>query len=121
MDYLRHNLGIRHQHKTIPSHACSIGFKVSTIKVSVVEERNNLKQITIFLQSNQLEKHFRILKTKHSVNIPQEMIFNHWGIQGQNFPADGDFLELNDLLQQADEEAIQSIHVENANFPIHLN
>ena len=60
MDYLRHNLRTSHQQKTIPSHTCSAGFKVSTIKLWVVEEWNNLKQITIFLQSSQLEKHFKI-------------------------------------------------------------
>lgn len=38
---------------------------------------------------------------------PQEMIFNPWGIQGQNFLVNGDFLDLNELLQEADEEAIQ--------------
>ena len=43
MDYFRHNLQTRHQHKTIPSHACSVGFKVSTIKLWAVEEWNNLK------------------------------------------------------------------------------
>ena len=49
MDYLRHNLGTRHQHKTISSHTCSAGFKVSTMKLWAVEEWNSLKQITIFL------------------------------------------------------------------------
>ena len=38
-----------HQHKTIPGHTCSIGFKVSTVKLWAVEEWNSLKQITIFL------------------------------------------------------------------------
>lgn len=37
------------------------------------------------------------------------MIFNPWGIQGQNFLVVGDFLELNDLLQQANEQTIQLI------------
>ena len=58
MDYSRHNLRTSHQHKTIPSHTCTAGFKVSTMKLWAVEEWNNLKQITIFLQSSQLEKHF---------------------------------------------------------------
>jgi hypothetical protein len=50
MDYLRHNFRTKYQHKTIPNHACSAGFKVSTIKLYAVEEQNNVKQITfIFL------------------------------------------------------------------------
>jgi hypothetical protein len=64
MDYSRHNLRTKHQHKTIPSHLCFAKFKVSTIKLWTVEEWNNLKQITIFLQSSQLEKYFKILKNK---------------------------------------------------------
>ena len=64
MDYLRHNLRTRHQHKTIPSHACTTGFKVSTVKLWVVEEWNCLKQITIFLQSSQLEEQFKIFENK---------------------------------------------------------
>ena len=67
LDYSRHNLRTRHQHKTIPSHTCTVGFKVSTMKLWVVEEWNNLKQITIFRQSSQLEKHLRFLKEKHSL------------------------------------------------------
>ena len=59
LDYSRHKLRTRHQHKTIPSHACTAGFKVSTMKLWVVKEWNSLKQITIFLQSSQLEKHFQ--------------------------------------------------------------
>jgi hypothetical protein len=71
IDYSRHNLGIRCQHKTIPSHACTVGFKVYTKKLCIVEEWNSLKQITIFLQSSQLEKQFKILlKTKHSLPSP---------------------------------------------------
>ena len=58
------NLGIRHQHKTIPSHTCTVGFKVSTMKLWAVEEWNSLKQITIFLQSSQLEKYFKIFENK---------------------------------------------------------
>ena len=77
MGYLRHNLGTRHQHKTIPSHTCSVGFKVSTMKLWAVEEWNSLKQITIFLQSSQLEKHFKILKTKHSLPSPFMVLSNH--------------------------------------------
>jgi hypothetical protein len=64
MDYLRHNLGTRHQHKTIPSHTGTVGFKLSTMKLYAVEEWNNLKQITIFLQPSQLEKHFKIFENK---------------------------------------------------------
>jgi hypothetical protein len=33
MDYLRHNSITKHQHKTIPSHACTARFKVSTMKL----------------------------------------------------------------------------------------
>jgi len=77
MDYLRHNLGTRYQHKTIPSHASSAGFKVSTIKLWAVEQRNRLKQITVFLQSSQLEKHFKFLKTKHSLPFPFVALSNH--------------------------------------------
>ena len=65
LDYSRHNLRTRHQHKTIPSHTCSVGFKVSTMKLWAVEEWNSLKQITIFLQSSQLEKHFKIFENKN--------------------------------------------------------
>ena len=43
MDYLRHNLRTSHQHKTIPSYTCTVGFKVSTMKLWAVEEWNNLK------------------------------------------------------------------------------
>ena len=64
MDYSKHNLRTRHQHKTIPSDACTAGFKVSTMKLWVVEEWNSLKQITIFLQSSQLEKYFKISENK---------------------------------------------------------
>ena len=77
MDYLRHNLGTRHQNKTIPSHVCTIGFKVSTIKLWAVEEWNSLKEITIFLQSSQLEKHFEIFETKHSLPSPFVVLSNH--------------------------------------------
>ena len=77
MDYLKLNLGIRHQHKTIPSHACTAGFKVSTMKLWAVEEWNSLKQITIFLQPSQLEKYFKILKTKHSLPSPFVVLSNH--------------------------------------------
>ena len=38
MDYSRHNLRTRHQHKTIPSHAFTTGFKVSTMKLWAIEE-----------------------------------------------------------------------------------
>ena len=62
VDYSRYNLRTRHQHKTISSHTCTVGFKVSTMKLWAVEEWNSLKQITIFLQSSQLEKHLRFLK-----------------------------------------------------------
>ena len=65
MDYLRHNLRTRHQHKTIPTHACSAGFKVSTMKLWAVEEWNSLKQITILLQSSQLKKYFKIFENKN--------------------------------------------------------
>jgi hypothetical protein len=64
MYYLRHNLGIGHQHNTIPSHTCTAGFKVSIMKLWAVEEWNSLKQITIFLQSSQLENHFKIFENK---------------------------------------------------------
>jgi len=64
LDYLKHNLRTRHQHKTIPSYTCIVGFKVSTIKLWAVEEWNSLKQITIFCQSSQLEKHFMIFENK---------------------------------------------------------
>jgi hypothetical protein len=33
MDYLRHNSRTKHQHKTVPSLACTIEFKVSTMKL----------------------------------------------------------------------------------------
>jgi hypothetical protein len=49
MDYSRHNFGKRHQYKIDPNHACSAGFKVSTMQLWVVEEWNSMKQITIFL------------------------------------------------------------------------
>jgi hypothetical protein len=49
MNYLRHNLRTRHQHKTIPSHTCFAGLKVFTMKLWAVEKWNSLKQITIFL------------------------------------------------------------------------
>ena len=77
MDYLRHNLGTRHQHKTILSHTCSIGFKVSTMKLWVVEEWNSLKQITIFLQSSQLEKHLRFLKQNIAYLLLFVVLSNH--------------------------------------------
>ena len=38
--------------------------KVSTLKHWAVQEWNRLKQITIFLQSSQLEKHFWIFENK---------------------------------------------------------
>ena len=72
MDYSRHNLWTRLQHKTIPNHACTIGFKVSTMKLWAVEEWNSLKQITILLQSSQLEKHFKIFENK---NIAYLLLF----------------------------------------------
>ena len=77
MDYSRHNLRTRHQHKTIPSHACTAGFKVSTMKLWAVEEWNSLKHITMFLQSSQLEKHFKKIKTKHSLPSPFVVLSNH--------------------------------------------
>jgi len=43
VDYLRYNLRTRHQHKTIPSHTCIVGFEMSTMKLWVVEEWNSLK------------------------------------------------------------------------------
>ena len=52
-------------------------FKVSTMNLQVVEEWNSLKQITIFLQSSQLEKHLRFLKTKHSLPSPFMVLSNH--------------------------------------------
>jgi hypothetical protein len=55
MDHCKHNPRTRHQHKTIPSHTCTAGFNVFTMKLWAVEERNSLKQITFFLQSSQLE------------------------------------------------------------------
>jgi hypothetical protein len=64
MDYLGHNLRIGHQHKTIPSYTCNAGFKVSIKKLWAIEEWNNLKQITIFLQSSQWEKYFKIFENK---------------------------------------------------------
>ena len=72
LDYSRPNLRTRNHHKIIPSYACTTGFKVSTMKLWVVEEWNSLKQITIFCQSSHLEKHFKIffLKTKHSLPSP---------------------------------------------------
>ena len=70
LDYSRHNLRTRHQHKTIPSYACTVGFKVSTMKLWAIEEWNSLKQITIFRQSSQLEKHLRFVKTKYSLPSP---------------------------------------------------
>jgi hypothetical protein len=47
------------------------------MKLWAVEEWNNLKQITIFLQSSQLEKHFGILQTKHSLPSPCVILSNH--------------------------------------------
>ena len=38
--------------------------KVSTLKHWAFQEWNRLKQITIFLQSSQLEKHFKIFENK---------------------------------------------------------
>ena len=58
------NLRTSHHHKTIPNHSCTVGSKVSTMKLYAVEEWNSLKQITIFLQSSQLEKHFKIFESK---------------------------------------------------------
>jgi hypothetical protein len=40
------------------------------MKLWVVQEQNNLKQITPFRQSSQLENWFRILKIKHSLPLP---------------------------------------------------
>ena len=40
------------------------GFKVSTMKLWAVEDWNSLKQITIFLQSSQLETYFKIFENK---------------------------------------------------------
>ena len=77
MDYLIHNLRTRHQHKTIPNHTCTARFKVSTMKLWAVEEWNSLKQITIFLQSSQLVKYFKVLKTKHSLPSPFMVLSNH--------------------------------------------
>ena len=37
----------------------------------------HLEQITIFLQSSQLEKHFKILKTKHSLPSPFVVLSSH--------------------------------------------
>ena len=64
VDYSRHNLWTRHQYKTIPSHSCTMGFKSVYHELWVVEEWNSLKQITIFLQPCQLEKHFKIFENK---------------------------------------------------------
>jgi hypothetical protein len=47
------------------------------MKLWAAEEQNNLKQITIFLQSSHLEKHFRILKTKHSIPSPFVLLSNY--------------------------------------------
>ena len=77
LDFSRHNLRTRHQYKTIPSYACTAGFKVSTMKLWVVEKWNSLKHITIFLQSSQLEKRFKILRTKHSLPSPFVVLSNH--------------------------------------------
>jgi hypothetical protein len=33
MNYLRHNSRTKHQHKIVPSHACTTGFRVSTMKL----------------------------------------------------------------------------------------
>jgi hypothetical protein len=76
MNYLRHNHRSRYQHKTISSHACSAGFKMFTMKLWAVEEWSSLKQI-IFFQSSHLKKHFRILKTKHSLLSPFVVLSNH--------------------------------------------
>ena len=64
MDYLRRNFRTSHQHKTIPNHTCIVGFKVFTVELWAVKEWNSLKQITIFLQSSQLEKYFKISENK---------------------------------------------------------
>ena len=64
VDYSRHNLRTRHSHKTILSHTCTVGFKVSTMKLWTVKKWNSLKQITFFLRSSQLEKHFKIFENK---------------------------------------------------------
>ena len=77
MDYSRQNLRTKYQHKTSPNHTCTAGFKVSTMKLWAVEEWNNLKQITIFLHSSQLEKHLRFFKTKHSLPSPFVVLSNH--------------------------------------------
>jgi hypothetical protein len=50
---------------------------VYTIKLWAVEEQNNLKQITISFQSSQLEIHFKILKTKHTLPSPFAVLSNH--------------------------------------------
>jgi hypothetical protein len=47
------------------------------MKFWTVEEQNSLKQITIFLQSSQLEKILRFLKTKHSLPSPFVVLSNH--------------------------------------------
>jgi hypothetical protein len=44
----------------------------------VVEEWDSLKQITFFFQLSQLEKDFRILKTKHSLPSPFMVLSNHY-------------------------------------------
>ena len=67
------NLRTSHQHKTIPSHTCSVEFKVSTMKLWVVEKWNNPN-----FQSSHLEKHFKIfLKTKHSLPYSFVVLSNH--------------------------------------------
>ena len=77
MDYFRHNLGIKHQQKTIPSHTCSAGFKVSTIKLWAVEERNNLNRSPSSFSQVNWRNILRFLKTKHSLPSPFVVLSNH--------------------------------------------
>jgi hypothetical protein len=78
MDYSRHNLGSKHQHKTIPSHTCTVGFKVSTKKLWTVEKWSSLKQFTFFLQSIQSEKHLRFWKQNIAYLLLFVVLSNHY-------------------------------------------
>jgi hypothetical protein len=64
MDYLRHNFRAKYQYKTVPNHACTAGFKVSTMKLYVVEEQNNVKQTTFIFSVELIGETIEILKTK---------------------------------------------------------
>jgi hypothetical protein len=77
MDYLRHNFRAKYQYKIVPSHACTARFKVSTMKLYVIEEQNNMKQTTFILSVELIRETIEILKTKTYLTFFFVVLSNH--------------------------------------------